>query len=153
MEGLAVALLAGVTLYATPALAQVTADPTAIATILRAKDLKVTADADSSGDPRLTIDDDDTKYQIWFYGCTGHKECNSIQFYAGFTGTKMTADTFNGWNETHRFGRAYIDSEGDPVVEMDIDLDKGGMSSDLFEDNLEFWSTTMSNFSDYVFKD
>jgi hypothetical protein len=144
-------VLMAAALCAAQASAQVIANPTAISNILRANSLKVTADTDSGGDPRLTIDDDGTKYQVWFYGCTDHKECSSIQFYAGFTGTKMTPDTLNIWNRKNRFGRAYIDSDGDPAIEMDVDLDKGGMSADLFQDNLEFWNTTMSNFSDYVF--
>ena len=33
---------------------------------------------------------------------------------------------------------------------MDVDLDDGGLSRELFIDNLEFWVLVMSRFEDYI---
>ena len=145
--GLAVGLM-----VAMPAQAQmITANAASIAGVLRAKGLTVEVTTDKDGDPRLTTSDGGIKFEVWFYGCTAHKNCTSAQFYAGFTDTKMDALKLNDWNRSHRFGRAYIDSDGDPAVEMDIDLDDGGMPRPLFEDNLEFWATTMTAFEKFVY--
>ena len=37
------------------------------------------------------------------------------------------------------FSRAYIDMDGDPCIEADVDLDSGGMPRALFLDNLDTW--------------
>jgi hypothetical protein len=39
---------------------------------------------------------------------------------------------------------------GSSRVEMDVDLDDGGMSYGLFEDNLQFWVATMAAFEKHI---
>ena len=56
----------------------------------------------------------------------------------------------NEYASINRFGRVYLDSDGDPVVEMDIDLEAGGMSEALFADNIAYWDAIMTNFSSWV---
>jgi hypothetical protein len=56
----------------------------------------------------------------------------------------------NDWNKTKRFSRGYIDKDGDPVMEFDLDLDDGGMSEALFIDNVEFWEVSMGNFKKHI---
>jgi hypothetical protein len=51
----------------------------------------------------------------------------SIQFYAAISGGKMTLSKANEWNKTHRYSRCYIDDDGDPALELDLDL-VGGVS-------------------------
>ncbi len=52
----------------------------------------------------------------------------NLQLYAGFTTKgKVSCDTINQWNKGKRFSRAYIDDEGDAVIESDMDLE-GGVS-------------------------
>ncbi len=58
----------------------------------------------------------------------------------------------NTWNTENRFGRAYVTDEGGARVEMDVDLDDGGISALLFQDNLEFWVLTMSKFEEYIYQ-
>ncbi|MDZ7631093.1 MAG: YbjN domain-containing protein [Gemmatimonadaceae bacterium] len=43
----------------------------------------------------------------------------TMQSYFGLTGTSANVNTINEWNKTKRFGRAYIDADGDPCVELD----------------------------------
>ena len=56
----------------------------------------------------------------------------------------------NQWNAENRFGRGYLTDEGSARIEMDVDLDDGGLSRELFIDNLEFWVLVMSRFEDYI---
>lgn len=69
--------------------------------------------------------------------------CESLLLYAGFsTDNPPSLERVNEWNREKRFSRAYLDEEGDPVLEADLDL-AGGVADgairaflDLFEENL-----------------
>ena len=69
--------------------------------------------------------------------------CESLQLYVGFSMEKpLTLERINAWNREHRFSRAYLDLDGDPALEADLDL-TGGVAKgavlaflDLFEESL-----------------
>ncbi len=63
----------------------------------------------------------------------------TLQAYFGLRGTSANVNTINEWNKTKRFGRAYIDAEGDPCVELDYDLE-GGVS----DDSIKVWFDTVT---------
>lgn len=138
-------------LAASPALAQqVTAkDPQSVARALVASGYRAEMKKDGEGDPMIMSASSGTKFGVSFYNCTNHANCATVQFHAGFDtdpGKAPSLEKINAWNRTQRFGRAYLDNEGDPVIEMDIDLDDGGMSQPLFLDNLEFWVSVLAQF-------
>ena len=61
-----------------------------------------------------------------------------MQFFVGYAEPKAASLTqVNKWNAEHRFGRAYLADSGSARIEMDVNLDEGGMSQALFEDSLE----------------
>uniref|UniRef100_A0A831XFY5 YbjN domain-containing protein n=1 Tax=Thermus islandicus TaxID=540988 RepID=A0A831XFY5_9DEIN len=69
--------------------------------------------------------------------------CESLQLYAGFSMEKPTTlERINAWNWEHRFSRAYLDADGDPALEADLDLSgevaEGAIRAflDLFEKSL-----------------
>ena len=94
---------------------------------------------------------DGSSFAIIFYGCTKNRACQTIQFYAGFKSDgKVSIETMNEWNKAQRFGRAYIDKDKDPVIEMDVDLDDGGMSRALFEDHFEYWEMLVPEFKKVI---
>ena len=63
----------------------------------------------------------------------------TMQAWYGLGGTNATVNTVNEWNKTKRFGRAYIDAENDPCVELDYDLE-GGVS----DDSIKVWFDTVT---------
>ena len=63
----------------------------------------------------------------------------TLQAYYGLTGTSANVQTMNEWNKTKRFGRAYIDAENDPCVELDYDLE-GGAS----DESIKVWFDTVT---------
>ena len=63
---------------------------------------------------------------------------HTMQAYFGLSGTGATLTKVNEWNKTKRFGRAYIDSDGDPCIELDYDLE-GGVS----DDSIKVWFDTV----------
>jgi hypothetical protein len=57
----------------------------------------------------------------------------SIQFYVGITDSKANLSRVNEWNKNKKYSRSYIDNDGDPVLELDLDL-AGGVTVDRFYD-------------------
>ena len=143
--------IAAVSLGASPAFAQqVTAqDPQSVASALLAAGYKAEVKKDDTGDPLISSSSSGSKFAIFFYNCSNNANCATVQFHAAFdtpTDKTPSLEQINAWNRTQRFGRAYLDKEGDPAIEMDIDLDDGGISQALFIDNLEFWVSVLAEF-------
>lgn len=129
------------------------ADPIAVAKVLQDKGYRAELTKDSEGDPLIKSSAEGANFLLLFFNCTGGKQCATVQFYAGFDREgSFSLDKLNEWNRTKRFGRAYRDNEGDPVIEMDVDMDDGGMSKALFEDNIEFWTSLLSSFQTFIGK-
>jgi hypothetical protein len=49
----------------------------------------------------------------------------TLQFFAGIRGASTSMQKVNEWNRTKRFSRSYIDRDGDPILELDLDLEGG----------------------------
>jgi hypothetical protein len=126
-------------------------DPGSLVRALQAGGYKAALGTDKAGDPMITSAVSGTTFQIFFYNCTVHKECATIQLHSGYDfDHALPLETINAWNSSQRFGRAYLDKENDPILEMDVDLDDGGVSPLLFIDNIEFWSSVLSNFEKHI---
>jgi hypothetical protein len=101
---------------------------------------------DASGDPMLMIDSQGYKMMVLFFGCKNNTGCKSVSFYAATRAAKkIDLAAVNKWNEQRRFGRAFLDSEGDPSLQFDVNLDVGGMSPALFIDTLEWFTVAFDN--------
>lgn len=106
---------------------------------------------DKVGDPLINTGVSGTSIQIFFYNCTDHKDCATVQFNSGYDlAQPVSLERINQWNSSQRFGRAYLDKENDPILQMDVDLDDGGMSPLLFIDNIEFFSSILTNFEKHI---
>jgi Putative bacterial sensory transduction regulator len=125
-------------------------DPSSVVRALQAGGYKAILTKDSTGDPKIESASSGAKFIINFYGCTKNVDCRTLTFYAGWTSSNTSMNQMNEWNKTKRFSRGYIDKDGDPVMEFDLDLDDGGMSESLFIDNVEFWEISMGNFKKHI---
>jgi hypothetical protein len=149
-------LLASAGLFcASPAFAQmVTAkDPQSIIKVLQDAGFQAKLAKSKDGDPMIESASSGSKFRVFFFNCTANSDCATVQFYTAYdtdTGKAPSLEKVNDWNRGQRFGRAYLDTEGDPAIEMDVDLDDGGMSQALFTDNLEFWTTIMAKFEQHI---
>ena len=147
----ALAVLAGA--WALPAQAQMVMaqDPGTIVRALQDSGYTAQLGTDKVGDPMITSGVGGTTFQIFFYNCTDNRECATVTFHSGYDlRDPVTLDRINEWNRTKRFGRAYLDGEDDPILEMDVDLDDGGLSPLLFIDNIEFWSSVLGDFERFI---
>ncbi|PSJ39777.1 YbjN domain-containing protein [Allosphingosinicella deserti] len=147
------ALLLVITSSAVPAAAQMVQarDPGSIVSILTGLDYPAELGSDGAGDPIITSKHDGSTFKILFYNCTNHKDCATVQFHSSYDlDETLSLDKINAWNKSQRFGRAYLDGEGDPIIQMDVDLDDGGMSKALFTDNLEYWTSVLDQFEEHI---
>ena len=126
-------------------------DPQTLVAALQAGGYEAKLGKDRAGDPMITSKASGTTYQLFFYNCTNNRDCATIQFHSGYDmRTKPTLESMNAWNKGKRFARGFLDAEGDPIVEMDVDLDDGGLSRELFIDNVEFWATLVREFETHI---
>ena len=149
---LAIAVFAGA--WALPAEAQMVRgqDPGSLVSALQNAGYAAKLGTDKLGDPMISSGVSGTAFEIMFYNCTANKECATVTFYSQpyKLASPPGLDRINEWNRSKRFGRAYLDKVNRPVLEMDVDLDDGGMSSALFIDNIEFWSSVLIDFERHV---
>ena len=126
-------------------------DPSSVARALTATGRTAKLGTDGVGDPMITSALNGTNYQLFFYNCTNHRDCATVQFHSGYhLTTPVSLQTINEWNRSQRFGRAYLDKESDPILEMDVDLDDGGVIPLLFIDNVEFWESILPKFENHI---
>jgi len=105
---------------------------------------------DSQGDPMISGRIDGTRYGIYFYGCdNNHRHCDDIKFGAAWSGKKVTLKQVNNWNRTKRYGTAYLDNDGDPNLDMPVNLDYGVTVENL-EDDFSFWEKVLKAFKKEV---
>ncbi|MBM3409400.1 MAG: YbjN domain-containing protein [Gammaproteobacteria bacterium] len=75
-------------------------------------------EADSDGDLVWKIDGTKTLMLI-------SKDRSSLQLFASFVDGNATLKKVNEWNKSKRYSRTYLDEDGDPCLELDLDLDGG----------------------------
>jgi hypothetical protein len=147
------AIAAAVAAFAMPAGAQMVKaqDPQSLVNALQGGGYAAKLGVDKVGDPMITSGVAGTTFQIFFYNCTEHKACATITFHSGYDLTASPGlEKINEWNRGKRFGRAYLDKENDPILEMDVDLDDGGVATLLFIDNIEFWASILTDFEKQI---
>lgn len=117
--------------------------------VLQAKGYRAQEDEDGVGDPMVRSATDGVNYNIYFYGCEGAR-CTSIQFGSAFDLTEpMALARVNEWNRDMRFGRAYLDDEMDPILEMDVDLERGATTEQL-ESVIDTWAAVVPAFKTFI---
>ena len=126
-------------------------DPQSLVQAMQARGYVAELTTDQTGDPMIRSAASGTNFQVLFYNCANHRDCATVQFHVGYDlKTAPSLESINEWNRSQRFGSAHLDKENDPILEMDVDLDDGGLSPQLFIDNLEFWTTSMGRFEKHI---
>ncbi|QZD89657.1 YbjN domain-containing protein [Qipengyuania aurantiaca] len=148
------AVIAAGMLAASPLAAKnIVADVDQIANLLQAEGYKAKVEG-TGGDRHIKTGMAGYSFLILPYDCNDKGDgCKSVQFYTAFTPKdKPTLEEMNTYAAENRFGRIYLDQDRDPAIEMDIDLEVGGMSKELFLDNLLYWEAVMVGFAEFSFK-
>lgn len=123
-------------------------DPTEILNLARGFG-SANLDRDGDGDPRITGRIDGNRYTLLFYGCLNGEKCTNLTFNSGWDVETFDIIRINEWNRDRRYGRAYLDLEGDPIVEMDVNIEFG-VSRRNFDDTFALWSSIVKDFASFV---
>lgn len=130
--------------------AQVVGDAEVISLLMMDYGLPVAAEIGPDGTPELQSRVDGVRFRVLFYGCDP-APCATIQFTTGFDLDRpMPVARINDWNRERRFGKAFLDPEGDPFVEMDVNLYGDGIGRRNFEDTLDLWRQVLSDFREHI---
>lgn len=146
------ATLAACIALASPVLAESVdaTDPEKLASLIRDLGYRATIEQDDVGDPMIRSSAGGIEFLIYFYGCDGGERCRTVLFQVAYdleSGT--TADVVENWNENMLFGRAYLDEESDPWLEMPVNL-FGGVTSENFVDTFDWWETVLDDFESHI---
>jgi hypothetical protein len=110
----------------------------------------VTLDKANNGDPMLSGKIEGVSYYLFFRNCSdSNTDCEDLNFYAGFLDNKQTMEAINAWNRDKRFGKAYLDSDLDAVIEYDVNLEYGVERRNL-DSTFAVWSLILKQFADYI---
>lgn len=103
----------------------------------------------ANGDPQISGKIEGITYQVYFRNCTDNTNCEDLNFYLGFLDLKPTLEQINDWNYNKRFSRAYLDSDDDACVEMDLDLVEG-VTAEYLDSQFGLWAMVLGQFAEHV---
>lgn len=104
---------------------------------------------DSYGDPLIELQYYGTHFAVFFYGCQDGENCNSLQFYSGYTPeNEISLEAMNLWNAEQRYGRVYQGENGGKRLEYDIYTGQAGVSADDFDEMFDIWTELVEDFED-----
>lgn len=126
------------------------ARPNSVADMLRGMGYTARIETDSYGDPVIRSAASGVDFTVYFYGCENGAACLDVQFVAAFDLTDpISAEAVNSWNFQTVMGRASIDGEGDPYLELYV---PGviGTTPDSFAHTIGLWDQTQSDFLGFI---
>lgn len=127
------------------------ADPQSIVSFLSEEGVDATLTKDDYDDPKIKITYDNHRFSIYFYGCEENKNCQSLQFYAGYrTQGKWTQEQANDWNKGRRYGKAYVTESGSSRLEYDIHTGDFGIHVDDFTEMFQTWLRIKTRFESAI---
>lgn len=127
------------------------ADAETIAAAIRASG-EATLGKDKDGDPQIKAKSRGATWSVTFFGCKSGTNCGSMELYYGIAATnKPTLAKVNEWNQKKRWSKAYIDKDGDPNINFDVNL-RGGISRANLDADIAVWIDTIEEFKSFFSK-
>lgn len=150
--GAAIAAMAMATAMPAQAELVTASNPQVIAGILKEQGLPADIKIPDGENPFIESKYGDLKFLVLFMNCdSDNLNCKTIQFYLGYSDAKdTTLEELNTWNKEKRFARAYRDNEGDPVLEMDLDLDFKGLPRENVNEALNTWKALVDAYQTHI---
>ena len=124
--------------------------PQALVALMQQAGYRAALGVDNTGDPQIDSSAAGVDFTIYFYGCENGLNCQELQFSSGFDMEKGTSfQIMNDWNSAQRFGYAYLDSDSDPYLNMDLNM-SNGITADNFTSSLAKWDQLLSDFQAHI---
>lgn len=103
-----------------------------VASALTRRGLPVRLGNDTFREPMIESHSGSARFYVYFYECNQSRTCQNIQFRAGYAARgRVDLAKVNDWSTRWRFGRLYLDPEGDVILDMDIEARQGLSEADL----------------------
>lgn len=150
------AAAASLSVAAAPAQAELVnaVNPAAIKAIVESQGWPAKLIGKPGDDPYIESTRNGLKFLVLFMNCSEGRNCKTLQYYMGFSDAKgISFEKLNAWNKEKRFARAYRDNDGDPVLEMDVDLDFDGIPRENLGETFNTWASLMDSFRQFVFEE
>ena len=127
-------------------------NPERMASVIQELGYRAKLDVDDVGDPIIHSSVGGTDFVLQFFGCTedNNDQCKLLLFKVGYDLSEgMTLEVVNSWNKKAVVGRAYLDDEGDPWFELEVNMN-GGVSRQNFEITFDMWEDSVGDFEEYI---
>jgi hypothetical protein len=125
-------------------------NPAGIAEALQGLGYQARLEKDSVGDPVIRSSMEGVSYSIVFYGCESGSKCKYLNFSMGFDLTNgIESSRINDWNRNNIFGKAYLDEENDPFINISVTT-VGGLGTENFADLVDWWRVVVSQFKTHI---
>jgi len=122
-------------------------DPGTVVQALQSAGYSAELGRDERGDPKVDTVVGGTRMVVYFFDCQNGRDCRAVQFHSSYEAPAPPLETMNRWNRDTRYARAFVTADGNPALEMDINLDAaGGMSRRLFLDSLALFAGLLPQF-------
>ncbi len=72
-------------------------------------------------------------------------------FGSAWVGVKVPLKEINEWNKSKKYAQAFLDDDGDPNINMHVNLDHGVTVENL-EDTFNIWTILLKMFKKQVIK-
>jgi hypothetical protein len=133
-------------------------DPQTVVAYLQAEGYRAKLNANSEGKeqtvgPWIQTSEGGTNITISFLNCKNKKQCEDISFSSAWNfedGKGPAAAPLHQWNADKRFTKAYLDREGDPVLEMDVLFSEGQLDRQTFATALDIFTDAIGKFEDVI---
>ncbi|MEM5516742.1 YbjN domain-containing protein [Henriciella sp. AS95] len=125
-------------------------DPMAIATILAEEGFNPILSKQESGAVQIQSTTGEVDFWLHFQACApDFTACEVITFMSGFDfDTPQDPAIFGDWNR-EKLSKAYLDGDGDPLVEFSVNL-VHGVTRDNFLDTLHWFALEVRTFMEQI---
>lgn len=149
---LAVAVLAASLLGGAASAQMVSAaEPDSVASAIQDAGYRANLTVDRVGDPMVETSMGGYKVQVIFYDCTANRDCQSLQFSAGFDRSQpMDPARALAFAHAYRYAAVSLDEEGDPFVTWDV-ITGPGIPQETFQASVAEFDAVVGSFGDFVF--
>lgn len=119
--------------------------PITIVNALNASGLQTRARTAEGQAPVIETQLDGVTFVVLLNNCSEGTACQDMQFRASFQTEEFTTEALNAWNQQTFIGKAYLDANGNVVLEHAM-VGVDGMSRFTFQRNLIGWNAALNGF-------
>jgi hypothetical protein len=101
------------------------------------------------GRPYVESASNGARFYVYLQNCKEDRDCQDVMVRSSYEKDKekpVNLDVINAFNRDHRWVRAYLDKQGDPVLEYDILFTNQLIDEKMFGEAVSVWSDLMADF-------